>query len=271
MLNGFCRVLLAMGLLLATTATLALEDAPTPPMGWNSWDSYGLTIDEADFKANARELSKLRSYGWTYAVIDEGWYMGNPFGDKLQNNIFVRLQPWIGQAHDGRWPDADMLPFGMLAPHPGLGEARHTRLTLDEQRTQLSLLAIARAPLVLGANLTLLDADTRRLITNKDVIAIDQTSRDNHPVENLPAGFEKARVWVASGTGRQQSVHFLAVFNLEDKPASLEAPWAKLGLASGKLIARDLWESHRLAPSDSLKLVLPAHGCVLYAMSTRIQ
>jgi len=462
MLNGFCRVLLAMGLLFATTATLAREVAPTPPMGWNSWDSYGLTIDETDFKANARELGKLRSYGWTYAVIDEGWYMGNPFGDKLQNrqyfldshgllipaparfpsstgnrgfkplagwvhdlglkfglhivrgipkqaletnlpiagsafhavdaadtadtcgwddgnygvrdnpagqayydsmlaqyaswgldfikvdciadhpykaseirqiaaairktgrpivlslspgptqpvhaaeirkyaqmwrisndvwdswrfvheppkeddfpmgvqDIFVRLQPWIGQAHDGRWPDADMLPFGMLAPHPGLGEPRHTRLTLDEERTQLTLLAIARAPLVLGANLTLLDADTRRLITNKDVIAIDQTAHDNHPVENLPAGFENVRVWVASGTGRQQSVRFLAVFNLEDKPASLEAPWDKLGLASGKLIARDLWESHRLAPSDSLKVVLPAHGCVLYAVNTRSQ
>ena len=71
------------------------------------------------------------------------------------------------------------------------GRARHTRLTPDEQRTQLTLLAIARAPLILGANLTQLDADTRRLITNKDVIAIDQTARDNHPVENLPAGFEK--------------------------------------------------------------------------------
>jgi len=159
----------------------------------------------------------------------------------------------------------------MLAPHPGLGESRHTRLTLDEQRAQLTLLAIARAPLVLGANLTLLDAGTRRLITNKDVIAIDQTAHDNHPVENLPAGFENVRVWVASGTGRQQSVRFLAVFNLEDKPASLEAPWDKLGLASGKLIARDLWESHRLAPSDSLKVVLPAHGCVLYAVNTRSQ
>ena len=151
----------------------------------------------------------------------------------------------------------------------GLGEARHTRLTLDEQRTQLTLLAIARAPLVLGANLTKLDADTRRLITNRDVIAIDQTARDNHPVESLPAGFENVSVWVASGTGRQQSVRFLAVFNLDDKPASLGAPWNKLGLASGQLVARDLWENRRLAPSDSLKLVLPAHGCVLYAVNTR--
>ena len=71
------------------------------------------------------------------------------------------------------------------------------------------------------------------MITNQDVIVIDQTARDNHPIESLPAGFENVRVWVASGTGRPQSVRFLAVFNLDDKPASLEAPWDKLGLASG--------------------------------------
>ena len=88
MLNRFCRAMLTVTLLCATCATLAREAAPTPPMGWNSWDSYGLTLDEADFKANARELSKLRSYGWTYAVIDEGWYMGNPFGDKLQSRQY---------------------------------------------------------------------------------------------------------------------------------------------------------------------------------------
>ncbi len=460
MLNGVRKVMLALGFLCIASATAAREVAPTPPMGWNSWDAYGLTIDEGGFKANARELAKLHPYGWTYAVIDEGWYMGNPFGDKLQNrqyvldshgllipaparypssadnkgfkpladwvharglkfglhivrgiprqaveanlpiagssfhavdaadtadkcgwddgnygvrdnpagqayydsmlaqyaswgldfikvdciadhpykaseirqiaaaihkagrpivlslspgptqpehaaeisryaqmwrisndvwdrwrfvhnppkeddfpmgvlDIFQRLQPWVGQAHDGRWPDADMLPFGMLAPHPGLGEARHTRLTLDEERTQLTLLAIARSPLILGANLTQLDQETRELITNRDVIAIDQSSRDNHPVENLPAGFEKVRVWVASGTGRNQSLRFVAVFNLDDNPATVEAPWDKLGLDSGTVGARDLWEGHRLPASDHLKIALPAHGCVLYSVDTQ--
>src|SRR5882757_5717121 len=57
--------------------------AATPPMGWNSWDAYGLTIDEAQIKANAAVLSQLSALGWKYAVIDEGWYMGNPFVEKL--------------------------------------------------------------------------------------------------------------------------------------------------------------------------------------------
>jgi alpha-galactosidase len=455
-----CRALLASALLCATCVTPAHEVAPSPPMGWNSWDSFGLTIDEAAFKANARELAKLRPYGWTYAVIDEGWYMGNPFGDKLQSrqyvldphgllipaparypsstgnqgfkplgdwlhaqglkfglhivrgiprqavqtnlpiagstfhameaadtgdtcgwddgnygirdnpagqayydsmlaqyarwgldfikvdciadhpykgseirqiaaairktgrpivlslspgptqpehaaeirqyaqmwrisndiwdrwhfvheppkeddfpigvrDIFDRLQPWIGQAHDGRWPDADMLPFGMLAPHPGLGEARHTRLTLDEERTQLTLLAIARSPLILGANLTRLDDETRRLLTNEEVLRINQTSRNNHPVEDLPAGFENIRVWVASGAGRDPSARYLAIFNLNDEPASVVSRWDRLGLSSGSLAVRDVWAGHLLPASDHLKLTLPAHGCALYALSRR--
>lgn len=53
--------------------------APTPPMGWNSWDSYGLTVTEAEFKANADWMAQhLKQFGWQYAVVDEGWYLQNP-------------------------------------------------------------------------------------------------------------------------------------------------------------------------------------------------
>ena len=60
---------------MAATLAHAQMLAPTPPMGWNSWDAYGLTIDEADYRANATVLAELVQYGWQYAVIDEGWYM----------------------------------------------------------------------------------------------------------------------------------------------------------------------------------------------------
>ncbi len=53
--------------------------ASAPPMGWNSWDSYGLTVDEAAFKANAEVMkAKLAAVGYRYAVVDEGWYFENP-------------------------------------------------------------------------------------------------------------------------------------------------------------------------------------------------
>lgn len=69
-------------LLLAAVLPLAVQSmqvAYTPPIGWNSWDSYGLTITEAEFRANADVLAnKLKPHGWSYAVVDEGWYLANP-------------------------------------------------------------------------------------------------------------------------------------------------------------------------------------------------
>lgn len=53
--------------------------APTPPMGWNSWDSFGLSVNESEFKENAKWLAAdLKQYGWRYVVVDEGWYLKNP-------------------------------------------------------------------------------------------------------------------------------------------------------------------------------------------------
>ncbi|MBC6613021.1 NPCBM/NEW2 domain-containing protein [Hymenobacter sp. BT507] len=52
--------------------------APTPPMGWNSWDCYGPTVTEAEVKANADYMAKnLKSSGWEYVVVDIRWYVGN--------------------------------------------------------------------------------------------------------------------------------------------------------------------------------------------------
>ncbi|PWV45835.1 glycoside hydrolase family 27 protein [Chitinophaga sp. S165] len=52
--------------------------APTPPMGWNSWDCYGPTVTEAEVKANADYMAKhLKQYGWEYVVVDIRWYISN--------------------------------------------------------------------------------------------------------------------------------------------------------------------------------------------------
>jgi alpha-galactosidase len=108
--------------------TASLSVAPTPPMGWNSWDAYGLTIDEADFKANALVLAGIKQYGWQYAVIDEGWYMEDPFGgtpekEKFHLDANGRLIPALNRfpdAADGAgmkplsdWVHAEGLKFGI--------------------------------------------------------------------------------------------------------------------------------------------------------------
>ena len=52
--------------------------APTPPMGWNSWDCYGPNVTETEVKANADYMAEhLKKYGWQYIVVDIRWYVEN--------------------------------------------------------------------------------------------------------------------------------------------------------------------------------------------------
>jgi alpha-galactosidase len=96
------RLLSLLSILLSVVPCLAAttELAPTPPMGWNSWDSYGLTITEDEFKANASWLHRhLQPLGWQYVVVDEGWYLRQP-GQKGTAQGFV-------MDGDGRYLVAD--------------------------------------------------------------------------------------------------------------------------------------------------------------------
>jgi len=438
----------------ATVPARSQSLAPTPPMGWNSWDAYGLTIDEADFKANATVLAGLAKYGWKYAVVDEGWYMADTEGKTLedkkylwdQNGLLIPIPnrfpssangegfkpladwvhaqglkfgihivrgiprqvvqanlpiagssfhaqdaadmaspcPWdqgnwgvqdnaAGQAYydsmlglyakwgldfikvdcisdhpyrpteirqiaaaiqktgrpivlslspgptslkvadevakyaqmwritddhwdvwsnrhepghgefpfsikdefdriaqwnafvkPGNWPDADMLPWGYLGPHPGLGKARESRETHDEQQTELNLWAISRSPLILGANLTKLDDSTRSLLTNEAILRMNQTLTSSRPVDvsKLP-GFENARVWRGT-TGSRNHAEYIAFFNLDDQPVTLKAAWNQLGLSGENHKAKNLWGDKELKSSSQVEIALPPHGSTVF-------
>src|SRR5438270_3561229 len=78
--------------------------APTPPMGWNSWDSYGTTVREEQVKANADAMARdLASHGWQYIVVDIQWYEPNAQGHdyapgaKLVMDEYGRLQPAVNR------------------------------------------------------------------------------------------------------------------------------------------------------------------------------
>ena len=428
--------------------------APAPPLGWNSWDSYGLTIDEAGFRANAQVLKGLREFGWEYAVIDEGWYMQNPFADGLEAHKYVwdgngilipavnrfpssangagfkpladslhaqglkfgihivrgiprqvvkqnlpiagtsfhaedaadkaspcpwdegnwgvadnaagqayydsmmrkyaswgldfikvdcvsdhpyraseilqiaaairktgrpivlslspgptglehaaevaahaqmwriaddhwdgwtfshkpggseapfglrgefdRIPQWVAYVGPGSWPDPDMLPIGWLGPNPGMDDSRQSRLTPDEEKTEYTLWCMSRAPLILGTNLTKLDAYTRSLITNQTLLFVDQASTFSRPVEaaSLPAGFENARVWRATinAPGARGYAEYYGFFNLDSKPVTLRATWKELGLDNGKHAYEDAWTSETSKVTKDVSVTLPAHG-----------
>jgi hypothetical protein len=442
----------------ATTLLPAQNPAPTPPMGWNSWDAYGLTINEADFKANTAELAKYKQYGWQYSVIDEGWYMENPDGQHLAdkkylldgNGILIpvpsrfpssvegagfkpladwvhqqglkfgihivrgipkqavevnspiagtnfhaidaadknspcgwdegnwgvadnaagqayydsmlklyagwgldyikvdcisdhpyriteikqiaaaikktgrpivlslspgptqlehaaevgqyaqmwritndhwdgwklpskpewdefpfglsgefdRIAKWSAYVKPGNWPDADMLPWGSLTPHPGWGAPRQSRLTQDEEKTELNLWSITRSPLILGANLTKLDDFTRGLLANQSILFINQNATYSRPVDvaALGAGFEKARIWRASinEPGARNYKEYFGFFNLDDKPVTLHVSWKQLGLEGNKHKAQNLWSNNGFKELKEVSVTLPAHGSTIY-------
>ena len=102
----------ALLLALTLSAHAAEKLAPTPPMGWNSWDAYGTTVTEAEIKANAAFMAAhLKSHGWRYIVVDIQWYEPNAQAHGYRANAelvmdsYGRLTPAVNRfpsAADGR-------------------------------------------------------------------------------------------------------------------------------------------------------------------------
>jgi hypothetical protein len=445
LIRGFKVVMLCAAV--AAVAAPAEKLAPTPPMGWNSWDAYGLTINEEQFRANAQVLVGLKSYGWNYAVVDEGWYFAdaqarpearksfwdangrlipdkvrypsaangagfkpladwtharglkfgihivrgipkgvvtenlpvanssfhasdvadtsdtcpwdngnfgvrdNPAGQAYYDSMmrlyagwgldflkvdciadhpyigaeirmiakaiknarrpivlslspgptdlshaaevaqysqmwriaddiwdgwdfhqsqfpqgiisaFDNLAKWARFAKPGNWPDADMLPWGSLTPHPGWGQPRQARVSQDEERTQFTLWAISRSPLILGANLTKLDEFTRSLITNKEIIAIDQTAVSSAEIPGDSADSKVVRIWLAT-TGGSRAKHYLAVFNLQESPLQRDLAWPA-PLAGSAHAAYEVWSQRDIPSATTLHVEVPPHGCAVF-------
>ncbi|WP_253718117.1 glycoside hydrolase family 27 protein [Sphingomonas sp. AP4-R1] len=186
------------------------------------------------------------------------WRISDDFWDEwpMLRAQFDRLERWTPYRKPGAWPDADMLPLGRLA----LGK-RDSRFTPDEQQTLMTLWAIARSPLIMGGDLRHLDAPTLRLLTNRDVIAVNQASTGNRPLA-MPEG---SRAWVArAGKG---GAAYLALFNLKNAPADVAVSAASAGLDPRRTM-RDLWSGEALgAVSEKVSRTLPAHGSCLLRVS----
>ncbi len=434
-------------LLLCCLSVCAQMLAPTPPMGWNSWDSYGLTITEQQFAANMDVLAaKLKPFGWRYAVIDEGWYLQNPeaagkpetlrytvnvlgqydpapdrfpsaagaglkpVGDRVhakgllfglhiirgipkqtvranvpvgtsfhaadaadtsdtcpwnpdnygvKNNAagqawydglmgqyaswgvdylkvdciaahpykaaeiamihrairksgraivlslspgptsldnaeevarhaqlwrisndvwdfwdpkegmdfpravkqqFATIAAWQPHVRAGSWPDADMLPLGELKPVPGYGDPRATRLTPAEQRTLVTLWAMARSPLFFGGNLTMLDPVTEALLTNPEILAIDQRGHDQHPLSAVAGQPADMVAWTSQGDGGRT---YLALFNVGDAPIKVKTPFAAYGLTKGSYRIRKPWSRTDAGQGPAIAETIAPHDCLL--------
>lgn len=184
------------------------------------------------------------------------WRISDDFWDEwaMVEAQFVRLENWNPWRRPGAWPDADMLPLGRLA----LGD-RDTNFTPAEQKTVMTLWAIARSPLIMGGDLRHLDAPTLALLTNRDVLAVNQHSTDNQPHFVM----DGTRVWTARAANGDA---YLALFNTGKAEREIGFKLAPLGIKSAAVT--DLWTGKQLGQHmGSFAATLPSHGAGLYRLA----
>lgn len=216
----------------------------------------------------------VKTHANMWRVSDDFWDNWNALYEQ-----FARLDRWTPFRGPGHWPDADMIPFGNIRAWTPDG---WTHLTHDEHYTLMTLWSIARSPLIFGGNLPKNDDFTLSLLTNDEVIAVNQNSTHNHQL----FGTNNQVAWIADVPG--SSDKYLALFNTSPAPgprgraaqasATPEGPagrepvrisvaLADIGL-NGVAKARDLWTHRYLGvATNQLSAFIPSHGAGLYRLS----
>jgi hypothetical protein len=189
------------------------------------------------------------------------WRISDDFWDNWESlkKQFPLCRAWASHTVPGHWPDADMLPLGHIAIRGERGNNRQTNFTPDEQFTHMTLWSIFRSPLMFGGDLPSNDAFTLSLLTNDEVLAVDQHSTGNH--ELYAEGNQVA--WVASAPNSWDK--YLALFNLDDHaPATMRVKWTQLDL-SGQCGVRELWQHKDLGNrDDEFNVEVRPHGAQLF-------
>ena len=189
------------------------------------------------------------------------WRISDDFWDdwKLLRQQFDFARDWapfVGK--NNTWPDADMLPLGKLRVTSTEGGGSPTKFTPDEQQTVMTLWSIFRSPLIFGGDLPSNDAATTALITNDEVLEVNQHSSAGHEV--LQKG--NIRVWVADGA--KSGEYYVAVFNLTDYVVSQRLYWLDIGVLGIVKDVRDLWAHKSVDATRGLEVRLRPHASALY-------
>ncbi len=192
------------------------------------------------------------------------WRISDDFWDdwRLLRKQFDYAREWeryIGR--NGTWPDADMLPIGPLRVTDKEGKGTPSKFTAEEQKTMMTLWCIFRSPLIIGGDLRRFDAFTRSLVTNPEVLAVNQASKGNRLAYSRPTTI----AWTADASGSADK--YVAIFNISDAANTVSLSWEEFGLKVGTAAVRDLWERKDLGPETGLQMSLPAHGSALLRVS----
>lgn len=245
------------------------------------WADWGIDYLKYDWSPNDRYYTEemyeaLRACGRdiVYSISNNAPYADAPMwkelcqcwrttGDirdtwKSMSSIGFAHERWLAFTGPGHWADPDMLVVGMVGWGPKL---HRTNLTADEQYTHISLWSLLAAPLLIGCPIDKLDDFTLSLLTNDEVIDVNQD----------PLGLQAAPIW-RDGNSKVIYVKHLedgsvavGLFNRGEKPAEMKFTLRQLGMRGTKTI-RDLWRQQDIATlelGETYTAEVAPHGVVL--------
>lgn len=164
------------------------------------------------------------------------WRISGDFWDRWDKllNMFSLCEKWYPYVKDGSFPDCDILPLGKLCIDGSyMGDmGRDSGFAKEEQKTMMTLWAVFRSPLFFGGELRLTDDYTLSLVTNPEVINVNQNSEKPLFVYNKGG----IAVWQT----KIENCTAVAVFNLSDEEKHYKLSFSDLGIENVRAV-RDLW------------------------------
>ncbi len=235
---------------------------------WNPLDVEHVSEMSSALRGSGRDiaysLSNSASFqlAGSFAALASLWRTTGDITDTWESvsRIGFSQDRWGKFAGPGHWNDPDMLVVGKL----GWGRLRPTKLTPDEQYSHLSLWCLLAAPLLLGCDLSQLDEFTLALLSNPEVLAIDQDALGSQG-HRVKASSEQTQVWAKP---LEDSSLAVGLFNLAEEPQAVSFSWSELGL-SGPCKLRDLWRRSDIGVfQDGFQAEVRPHGVVLLGVAS---
>lgn len=215
-------------------------------------------------KAQSRDIHySLCQYGmkdvwkWGDKVDGNSWRTTGDIVDTWESLSDIGFKQNIASPYSqpGHWNDPDMLIVGQV----GWGENLHpTRLTPDEQYTHISLWCLLSSPLLIGCDISKLDDFTLNLLSNDEVLAIDQDALGKGAMQVIKTG--NYQVWMKD---LEDGTKAIGIFNLSEKYQTISINWDGI-LPDKKYNVRDLWREKNLGTfKDAFKTTVTPHGVTL--------
>ncbi len=196
---------------------------------------------------------------WGYQTGGQLWRTGDDVRDNWSSvyAAFKKLADKSEFVHPGRWNDPDILQIGAVGAESREGNSNH--LSKEEQHTVMTMWCLLSAPLFIGANFEHIDPFTLSLITNNEVIAIDQDASGK--AANLKITLDnKVEVWTKRLNDGRIAVGLL---NPNDTDQAFDFQFSLIG-EDNIYRVRDLWQKKTLGKAlKALPCNIPSHGILL--------